>query len=204
MPTVASATACLVRRSAFSSIQQRAGNSLPKSKAQFQAYAATGLPLDHVDCHKHFHLHPTVGALVIDIGRRFGMKALRVPIEPSAVLNRIETQKNSLELFIAGRQALSLQKRVRRHHLAAVDRVFGLAWSGAMTEERVAALLEQLPDGVTELYTHPATAGLFAGAASSYRYAEELAALTSPRVIAAAKRGDIRLIGYSDLPAEAA
>ena len=28
--------------------------------AQFAAYAATGLPLDHVDAHQHFHLHPTV------------------------------------------------------------------------------------------------------------------------------------------------
>jgi hopanoid biosynthesis associated protein HpnK len=173
-------------------------------EAQFQAYAATGLPLDHVDSHKHFHLHPTVGALVIDIGRKFGMKALRVPIEPSAILNSIEKQSRSLDVVVAGRQAMGLQKKARRHHLMAADRVFGLAWSGAMTEARVAALLEQLPDGVTELYTHPATAGLFAGAAPGYRYADELAALTSPRVVAVAKRGDIRLIGYSDLAAEAA
>ena len=29
-------------------------------EAQFAAFAATGLPLDHVNAHKHFHLHPTI------------------------------------------------------------------------------------------------------------------------------------------------
>ena len=28
--------------------------------AQFEAFRATGLPLDHVNAHKHFHLHPTI------------------------------------------------------------------------------------------------------------------------------------------------
>ena len=29
-------------------------------RAQFEAFAASGLPLDHVNTHKHFHLHPTL------------------------------------------------------------------------------------------------------------------------------------------------
>src|SRR5262249_34360056 len=30
--------------------------------AQFEAYRATGLSLDHVNAHKHFHLHPMIAA----------------------------------------------------------------------------------------------------------------------------------------------
>src|SRR5580693_7080515 len=45
--------------------------------AQFEAFLATGLRLDHVDCHKHWHLHPTVSGLILDIGQRYGMTALR-------------------------------------------------------------------------------------------------------------------------------
>jgi hypothetical protein len=30
-------------------------------RAQFSAFAATGLTLDHANAHKHMHLHPTVG-----------------------------------------------------------------------------------------------------------------------------------------------
>jgi hypothetical protein len=64
--------------------------------------------------------------------------------------------------------------------------VFGLRWSGALTPVRLEALLRHLPDGLSEVYLHPATAGGFEGAAYGYRYAEEFAALTDPGVIAAA------------------
>ena len=47
--------------------------------AQCEAFLATGLQLDHVDCHKHWHLHPTIAGLILDIGQRYGMTALRVP-----------------------------------------------------------------------------------------------------------------------------
>jgi len=58
--------------------------------AQFEAFRASGLRLDHVNAHKHFHLHPTVAGQIIEIGRRFGMSAARVPMEPVSVLHRIE------------------------------------------------------------------------------------------------------------------
>ena len=54
-------------------------------KAQFRAFRSTGLPLDHVNVHRHFHLHPIVAAMVIDIGSRFGALALRVPREPRQI-----------------------------------------------------------------------------------------------------------------------
>ena len=38
-------------------------------RAQFERFRATGLGLDHVNAHKHMHLHPTVGRLMLDIGR---------------------------------------------------------------------------------------------------------------------------------------
>src|SRR5580658_5235993 len=55
-------------------------------RAQFAAFAATGLTLDHANAHKHMHLHPTVGRLLIDIGRDFGLPAIRIPAEPPATL----------------------------------------------------------------------------------------------------------------------
>jgi len=167
--------------------------------AQFEAFVATGLRLDHVDCHKHWHLHPTISALVLDIGQRYGMTALRVPSEPVRVLKLIEKQTSSKLSWATSPCAALLKARVRRHRLFAPDRVFGLAWSGAMTEMRVAGLLAHLPDGLTEIYFHPATSNSFSGAAPGYRYVDELAALVSPRIVLAARGDDIRLVGYSDL-----
>src|ERR1700761_7238600 len=58
-------------------------------EAQFAAFAATGLPLDHVNAHKHFHLHPTIAGLILSIGARYGLAAARAPIEPADILDRI-------------------------------------------------------------------------------------------------------------------
>jgi hopanoid biosynthesis associated protein HpnK len=55
-------------------------------RAQFEAFAATGLPLDHVNAHKHFHLHPTVLSLILSIGRDYGMRAVRLPREAGGPL----------------------------------------------------------------------------------------------------------------------
>jgi hopanoid biosynthesis associated protein HpnK len=167
--------------------------------AQFEAFLATGLRLDHVDCHKHWHLHPTISGLILDIGQRYGMTALRVPEEPFRVLKLIEQQTTSRLSWVTSTCAALLKARVQRRRLFAADRVFGLAWSGAMTESRVAGLLAHLPDGVTEFYFHPATSNSFSGATPGYCYADELAALVAPRIVLAARSHDIRLIGYSDL-----
>jgi predicted glycoside hydrolase/deacetylase ChbG (UPF0249 family) len=67
-----------------------------------------------------------------------------------------------------------------------------------MTQSRLQGLIAHLPDGVTEIYTHPATASDFAGAAPGYRYEEELAALTSPDVRLEIAAAGVASGGFSD------
>lgn len=174
--------------------------------AQFQAFIATGLVLDHVNVHKHLHLHPTVSSLVLHIGRRYGMLAVRVPDEPRDVLIAAAPGEQ-IPPSRLGPAIHLLRRRVRRARLVANDRVFGLAWSGAMTEERLLALIPHLPPGLNELYTHPATkdAAEMPHAAAGYRYCEELQALTSPRVREAVAAAGLTLTRYSSaLPVAAA
>ena len=150
-------------------------------EAQFAAFAATGLVLDHVNAHKHFHLHPTIGRLVVAIGGRYGMQSVRVPQEPLRRLRRLDPttrRVSSLWPFTA-----LLRRRLTRCGLQAADAVIGCAWSGGVTVARVVALLEDLPPGRIELYLHPATADRFAGSCSGYAYAAELESLVSPRTL---------------------
>jgi hopanoid biosynthesis associated protein HpnK len=167
--------------------------------AQFESYRATGLPLDHVNAHKHFHLHPMVGALVISIGRRYGMRALRVPLEPAASLHRVERQWPALSALLISSCAKLLRSLARRAHLITPDAVFGLKWSGAMTTKRLTGIIANLPPGVVEIYTHPATSNGFAGHAASYNYVEELAALTSEASREALCHSMHKLGGYCDI-----
>lgn len=144
-------------------------------EAQFAAFSATGLPLDHVNAHKHFHLHPTIAGTILTIGRRHGMAAIRAPIEPKGILREIDG--TDAVPGIETRWAKLVRRRMRRAGMAVPDQVFGLSWSGAMTAPRIRGLIERLPDGLTEIYAHPAT-GPYAGSAPGYDYAGELEALT--------------------------
>ena len=155
-------------------------------EAQFEAYRATGLALDHVNAHKHFHVHPLIAGLVLATGLRHGMRAIRVPRETRAVLRAAEPGANPRAALDSAPWAALLAVRARQAGLLIPDRTLGLAWSGAMTPGRVAGLLAHLPDGLTELYTHPATAGGFPGEAPGYAYAAERDALIAPATLAAA------------------
>jgi hopanoid biosynthesis associated protein HpnK len=167
-------------------------------EAQYSAFAATGLGLDHVNAHKHFHLHPTIARLIVDIGARHGLQAVRIPIEPTAPLAAAEPSAVPRRDPVVAAWAALARTRVRRAGLLAPDQVFGLRWSGAMTEGRLEGLIRALPPGLSEIYLHPATRGGFEGAAPGYRYAEEFAALTSPAVAEALDASDVRRGGFAD------
>jgi hopanoid biosynthesis associated protein HpnK len=169
--------------------------------AQFEAYRATGLALDHVNAHRHFQLNPIVAASIVSIGRHYGMRALRIPVEPWRIVSEIDPQTRRRAGRIAALWATWLRRRIRRAGLISADAVFGLAWSGAMTQARLAALLGRLPSGLVEIYLHPAVTNVFAGAAAGYRYAEEFAALCDPDCIAAARRSGYAFGGYTDASA---
>ncbi|WP_144138196.1 hopanoid biosynthesis-associated protein HpnK [Paraburkholderia sp. BCC1884] len=157
-------------------------------RAQFEAFAKTGLTLDHVNTHKHFHLHPTVLGLILAIGREYGMRAMRLPFEPNAPL--------WLRPWIA-----RVRARLDRAGVVHNDYVVGIAGSGAMDEAAWLAALADLPQGVGEIYCHPALAGdrALSHGMREYRHADELQALLSPRVAAAIRALGIRLGGFADV-----
>ncbi len=165
--------------------------------AQFDAFRATGLSLDHVNTHKHFHLHPTIASTILRVGKTYGLRAIRVPLEPHGVLAKAEPGTKLPSALATAPWATLSRARLRNAGLRVPDQVFGLAWSGAMTAGRVLGLIENLPDGLSEIYLHPAT-GPYPGSAPGYRYAEELAALIAPRVVEASRNSAIAKGGFAD------
>lgn len=166
--------------------------------AQFEAFCSTGLQLDHVNAHKHFHVHPVIGKLLLQVGRKFGLRSVRVPWEPADVLRRVEPASHFPREWLLATHARRLRQNVRDSGVFAPDRVFGVRWSGAMTKDRLLLLLHDLPGGTTEIYCHPALSGGFPGSAPGYRYADEFTALTDRGVVAAAQQQGIQLGAFSD------
>ena len=164
-------------------------------RAQFEAYAASGLQLDHVNTHKHFHLHPTVLASILDIGRQFGLRAVRLPRE------------DGMPMMLRPWLWL-LRRKLAAAGIAHNDGMVGIRHSGNFDEAALlaalSALLKRPPPGIVEFYLHPAlVSGAEIGESMpAYRHADEFAALVSPRVRLALERlqrQGFRLGGFSDL-----
>ncbi|PQO99993.1 hypothetical protein C5614_08040 [Massilia phosphatilytica] len=168
-------------------------------RAQFEAFVATGLPLDHVNAHKHFHLHPTVLSLILGIGREFGLQSLRLPRETGP-------PGSSSAWWLRPWLAL-LETRLDAAGIAHNDYVTGIRQSGRFDEAALLDALCNLPtSGIGELYLHPALASGMAIAPSmrGYRHADEFAALVSPHVRAvcgALRAQGWRFGGFADLVA---
>jgi len=160
--------------------------------AQFEAFSKTGLLLDHVNAHNHLHLHPTVLSYILKIGKRFGMKSIRLPKQPSA--------DNLGAKFLRPWLAL-MQSRLRRNAIRHNDVLLGLEITGALDTNILISLIEGLSDQTAELMCHPAT-GPWADMdpmASGFRHDLELSALIDEATVQAVHDNEVELIAYKDI-----
>ena len=160
--------------------------------AQFQMFHATNLPLDHVNGHLHFHLHPTVFTILMQEAPRLGVRHLRLTRDPFWLNARLVPGQWLYRIahavifsWLSGRARSMLCQRGIRH----TETVFGLLQNARMDEAYVAGLLSHLPPGDSELYSHP----------SLDKSRHEFDALVSPRVKALVEKLGIQMIRYQDL-----
>ncbi|MSR36304.1 MAG: ChbG/HpnK family deacetylase [Gemmatimonadetes bacterium] len=168
---------------------------LAESVAQLQALAAAGVVPTHLDGHRHVHMLPSVGPEVLEAARRAGVRFVRVPLEPL----REAWRRPGAALKQAALRASAWAARVPA---GGPVRVRGMALIGARDVGRsLVELLDRLPPGVTEIAVHPGhvTPELKALDPCTVDREGELAALTSPDVLARLHDGSLRLIGFADL-----
>jgi hopanoid biosynthesis associated protein HpnK len=160
--------------------------------AQFEKFRAAGLPLDHVNGHLHLHLHPVIFKILMEDSEALGIRHLRLARDCLACsrrmsrghwLYRISTAVIFECLSNRARKTLG-QKKIRHAQIT-----FGLLQDSRVDEEYVLKLLPELPDGDSELYSHP----------SLDKFKHEFDALVSPRVREQVEKLGIQLIRYQDL-----
>ena len=175
-------------------------------EAQLAAFAATGLPLSHVDGHLNMHLHPMILPILLELAPRYGIRAMRLSRESLAAALRYDRRhaaRKTFEGLVFHALAAYAAPRLRTAGIATSARVFGMHETGHVDERYVLHVIATLPGGVSELYAHPATgqAACMAPHQPGYDHAGEVAALTSPRVRDALARRGVRLTTYRDLAA---
>lgn len=173
-------------------------------RAQFQAFRDTGLLLDHVNGHNHLHLHPTVLGLILKIGREFGLRAMRLPYEPPLPSWRA-SGRGLLRKFASWTfffpWIVLLKARLKVAGIRYNDFVFGLNDTGCLHRELLLRILQEVPQGVTEIYCHPATRRCreLDREMPGYLNEQEFEALTSPAVKQVVATSGFQPIAFSQL-----
>jgi hopanoid biosynthesis associated protein HpnK len=171
-------------------------------RAQLTAFRQTGLRLDHLDGHHHFHLHPTLQSILVRLAAEFGIAAIRVPDEPGIVrAGAAQRMRDWLAGLPLRARGPAMKRRLARAGICFNDTIFGLKDSGALDTGRMRDLLARLPDGVTEIYLHPATRRWDGPDTlpENYRPEAELAALVDPAVRAALDASGAALASFGEL-----
>ena len=161
-------------------------------RAQFEKFRSTGLPLDHVNGHLHFHLHPTIFKILMEDAEKFQIRHLRLTRDCLSRSRRMTqgkffTRVTHATIFevLSRRARKTLDAKKIRH----TQITFGLLQDSRVDEEYILKLLPELPPGDSELYSHP----------SLDEFMNEFDALVSPRVKELVKKLGIELIRYQDL-----
>jgi hopanoid biosynthesis associated protein HpnK len=170
-------------------------------EGQIIRFRETGLPLSHIDGHLNIHMHPTVFDILCDLMPRYGITSFRLTRERLGVDLKLAPRRclgKLADAFIFDRLARRFKPELDRRGIAYTTEVKGLLNSGQMTEPYLLRSLDLLQDGVTEIYFHPGCRpdDELARWMPDYRHEEELAALTSPRVLERMKGLGISLRNY--------
>jgi predicted glycoside hydrolase/deacetylase ChbG (UPF0249 family) len=145
-----------------------------------------GLNPTHLDTHKHTHLLPPVLAAVARISQEF-----RIPWVRKLIPLRIPLFRQRQHLVLA------------KHGCRTTDHFAGFEITGRYGASELAALIANLPDGLTEFMCHPGFCTDELRAAPTRlkdSRRRELDALTSPEVRAALQNSSVTLVRYRDLP----
>jgi len=179
--------------------------------AQISKIVAAGLSPTHLDGHKHVHMLPGLFTIALKLAKKHSIAAIRVALEASPLRAALsgKDSRNSPTEFKQGVQARGLKLLARDAHkladkagIEAADYFCGISQTGVMTHFGVLNLLENLPEGTTELMCHP---GYLDDdlAHSTTRLqdsrADELAILTDTAIRKSVASHGIRLINYSQI-----
>lgn len=164
--------------------------------AQIQWALKRGIRPDHLDSHHHVHIHPLVSPIVVRLAREHAVPWVRCPVEggPSPLLLASRPRDAARTLTIS---AFGLLLRVRLHRagIRYADHFRGIGLGMGFSQRDLLSMLEAVPDGLTELMTHPGYPDEELARLTEFAEGRdrELLALTSRSARDVARRQSIRL-----------
>jgi chitin disaccharide deacetylase len=170
-----------------------------EARAQMQSLQVRGVPLTHIDTHKHVHMFPRVLRPVLRAARACGIAAVRNPFEPAwsiratpggPLVRRIQVQ--ALRLLEA-----KFRRIVAEEGFATTYGALGVLATGRLDAAVCASILRNVPKGTWELVTHPG----YNDAELAHAHTRLLASRDAEREALTALRNlpDVKRITFADL-----
>lgn len=167
--------------------------------AQLQRLRAAGVPVTHLDSHRHTHVHPVVWPAVVEAMRAAGVRTIRIPRESlraHASRARATLSKALLGVAMAGGAS---RAAAHRAGFGTSDHFVGISLQGSPTfAADVRAVVESLAPGRTELMVHPGHVDDALRARDGYleEREAEVRALTSPALREALRAAGIIPVAF--------
>ena len=171
-------------------------------RAQIEKALASGLNITHIDSHQHTHVLPGMNGLVRKLCNEYNIKRERIPKEGytfsggfQAGLGR-KIGRCGLS-FCAALAASGADKDDIKHP----DYFFGMLAGGHLNAELVGNIIRALPEGVSEIMTHPGleTAPLAKLYAWHYTWETELASYLDESNKALIKERNVQLVSFENI-----
>ena len=140
-------------------------------RAQIERALAAGVNITHIDSHQHTHVLPGINTLVLKLCNEYNIIRVRIPKEGYFFTGGYRTGVGRLIgrsglSFCADLAAMRADKLGLRHP----QHFFGMLAGGHLNAQLIANILRELPEGVSEIMTHPGLDSAALGKVFSWQY----------------------------------
>lgn len=174
-------------------------------RAQIEKVLQAGLQLTHVDSHKHSHALPQVCEVIAKVIGDYDIRAVRLPREEWRLPSRnfsAQLIKQSLGAWGLAQLCRVSESKLHRAGVKTANAFFGVTQTGFWSKTWLLDLIATLPEGVSELMTHPGDDDAELRQANTRLLesrATEFSLLTDSDVVTAVRESGVRLISYAQL-----
>ena len=172
--------------------------------AQLQKVLRAGLKPTHFDSHQHLHHVPGIIEIALELAAAENISAMRV-----ANTRLFDGDLKTFGQFV-GRVGLSSLAKfaaqpAHKKHFATPEHFAGIVAGESVSENFMLKLIENLREGTTEVMLHPGTDNkiLQEFCHWEHNFQEELAAVTSPKVLDLLAEKRVAAINFSELRSKA-
>ncbi len=171
-------------------------------RAQIERALSLQLNLTHIDSHQHTHVLPGVNSLVRKLCCEYNIKRMRIPSEGYFFTGGFDAGLGRK----IGRAGLSFCSQLaaigaEKDGILHPDHFFGMLAGGHLNEKLIANIIRALPEGTSEIMTHPGLDNAILGKTFTWQYhwREELEAYLSAANKELLAHNNIELIHFGGL-----